>query len=386
MIAKARAIKHGINDLHYISGEAVSKRHPEMIHRVCDNLLPAGLDPMGIWQSMEMTMMQNTHIKNTSIRIELSPPKEYTRDFTIDDWKTLWKDFVKEFDRYEEASSPPTHTADSKYTVWLHKESKGQVPHLHGLVCRLDEQGRINNDHHIDRRAQFAAEQVAIKRGWVTAQDVSEERREEMSADCMAVLCSMPTWSWQDYVMRLQIMGYEMKEKRNKAGEVCGYGVKRGNIYFKASRLGDGHNLTASKIEATWQELHPVEETHEVRPHPLCYVKQKPDTIPVKIEADNEVFTRYVPDAAEQVFEQEFSDSDILNGPELTNLARAYFTFLLFPDITPSCGGGGPQSDLPWGRDPKEDDYDFAQRCAQKAAEKLGVRKNYKQRKRGLHL
>ena len=44
MIAKAKAISYGINDLRYITGESKHKKHPEKIYRVLDNLLPT--DPV----------------------------------------------------------------------------------------------------------------------------------------------------------------------------------------------------------------------------------------------------------------------------------------------------------------------------------------------------
>ena len=47
MIAKAKAISYGINDLRYITGESKHKKHPEKIYRVLDNLLPPDLDAMG---------------------------------------------------------------------------------------------------------------------------------------------------------------------------------------------------------------------------------------------------------------------------------------------------------------------------------------------------
>jgi hypothetical protein len=51
MIAKAKAISHGINDIRYITGESQHKKHPEKIYRVLDNLLPSEPDAMGIWNS-----------------------------------------------------------------------------------------------------------------------------------------------------------------------------------------------------------------------------------------------------------------------------------------------------------------------------------------------
>ena len=72
MIAKAKAISHGINDLRYITGESQHKKHPEKIYRVLDNLLHSELDAMGIWNSMQLTLSQHRSIKNSVIRIELS--------------------------------------------------------------------------------------------------------------------------------------------------------------------------------------------------------------------------------------------------------------------------------------------------------------------------
>lgn len=47
MIAKAKAISHGINAIRYITGESQYKKHPEKIYRVLDNLLPSQPDTMG---------------------------------------------------------------------------------------------------------------------------------------------------------------------------------------------------------------------------------------------------------------------------------------------------------------------------------------------------
>ena len=137
MIAKAKAIAHGINAIRYITGESMNKKHPEKIYRVLDNLLPSQLDTMGIWNSMQLTLSRFKPIKNSVIRIELSPSAEHTRFFDIEDWQKLWQDFAAEFDKQVytdkngKACSSPTHLANSKYTVWLHTESQGGVPHLH---------------------------------------------------------------------------------------------------------------------------------------------------------------------------------------------------------------------------------------------------------------
>lgn len=99
MIAKAKAISHGINGIRYITGESHNKKHPEKIHRIMDNLLPSHLDAMGIWNSMLFTLSEFKNMKNSVIRIELSPSAEHTRYFTPADWKDLWLEFLAEFDK-----------------------------------------------------------------------------------------------------------------------------------------------------------------------------------------------------------------------------------------------------------------------------------------------
>ena len=104
---------------------------------------------MGIWNSMQLTLSQHRPIKNSVIRIELSPSPEHTQFYDIEDWQNLWQDFAEEFDKQVitgkdgKGRSCPTNLANSKYSVWLHTESKGEVPHLHAAVCRLDEYGNI---------------------------------------------------------------------------------------------------------------------------------------------------------------------------------------------------------------------------------------------------
>ena len=193
MIAKAKAISHGINDLRYITGESQHKKHPEKIYRILDNLLSSEPDAMGIWNSMQLTLSQHRPIKNSVIRIELSPSPEHTQFYDIEDWQNLWQDFAEEFDKQVitgkdgKVRSYPTNLAGSKYSVWLHTESKGEVPHLHAAVCRLDENGNINNDHNIHLRAQRAAERVAKKRGWTTAAQIRNRNIPQVNRDCMEV-------------------------------------------------------------------------------------------------------------------------------------------------------------------------------------------------------
>lgn len=273
MIAKAKAVAHGIRAMLYVSGESRNKKHPEKITRICDNFMPQGLDATGIWTEMKFATMNHPNIRNNVIRMEISPAMEHTKNFTVNDWKQLWKDFAVAFDEQVirdkdgKTVSDNTNVSGSKSSVWLHEESKSGIPHLHAIVSRVDEDGNINNDHAIHLRAQRAAEKVALQRGWTTAMHVHEDNIPEVSADCIEVLRGMSSWSWEDYTRRLATKGYKLYQRKDKEGLIRGYVLIKGNAKYKASELGKGRNLTASHLRQTWERLHPEQvKQKEVEP------------------------------------------------------------------------------------------------------------------------
>ena len=171
MIAKAKAVAHGIRAMLYVSGESRNKKHPERITRICDNFMPQGMDATGIFTEMKFATMNHPNIKNNVIRMEISPAMEHTEDFTLDDWRKLWQDFAAAFDIQEirdkdgKVVSAQTNILGSKSSVWLHEESDSGIPHLHAIVSRVDEDGNINNDHAIHLRAQRRANSISSSFG-----------------------------------------------------------------------------------------------------------------------------------------------------------------------------------------------------------------------------
>lgn len=395
MIAKAKAISHGINAIRYITGESQNKKYPEKIHRILDNLLPSQPDAMGIWNSMQLTLSRFRPIKNSVIRIELSPSAEHTQFFDTEDWQQLWQDFVAEFDKQviigkdEKIRSYPTHLANSKYTVWLHTESEGGVPHLHAAVCRMDEDGNINNDHNIHLRAQRAAERVAKKRGWTTAAQVRNSHIHQVNQDCMEVLKSMQSWSWKEYKNALIGKGYTVHEREDGNGILRGYALVNGNTKYKASELGVGRNLMISKLPKTWEKIHykPQVSTlnntfkgsqteQNFKPSASAdygkYNTYHPDAVPYTLKHEGEEHHFYIPGKVLDCFNDEFDYRHTTNSQELTDMAVAIFVGLLeTPNVATGGGGGGSQSDLPW-RDKDEDDLLWARRCARAASRLLG--------------
>lgn len=243
MIEKAKSISHGINAIRYMSGESESKKHPEKIYHVCNQFLD-DKDAMGMWTMMNFAFMRKSNVKNNVIRLEISPSIEHTKDFSMSDWRNLWAEFVHEFDSQEihdangKLISGKTNLAGSMATVWLHKESKSGIPHLHAAVCRIDQDGRVNNDHAIHLRAQRAAEIIARKYGWTTACEIRDNNLKKVSEDCMNVLILMPRWLWNEYAFLLKNRWYDVRLRRDKEGIIRGYVLAKGNAKYKASELG----------------------------------------------------------------------------------------------------------------------------------------------------
>lgn len=394
MIGKSKSISHGINLLGYITGESKNKKHPELIYHIKDNLLPPGLDAMGIWEQIKLKTAPFQRIKNNVIRFEVSPPPEYVKDFTGKDWEKLWDDFLQEYDNYEhfdkktgKVDSPKTNIAGSIYSLWLHTESKSGIPHLHCAASRVDENNRINNDHMIHIRAQIAAERVARKRGWKTAKKVREKNIEKVGKDCMNILQKMQEWDMNNYFSMLRNMGYKVVTRPDKQGGIHGYALVMGTASYKASDLGKGRKLTVANLPKTWNALHPSGEnkistkTKQGEIKPVAKTQQVPahdysqwetGTVPYTIHHEGESYKYYLPEKVMNLFEDEYDYRTVSNSVELTNLAAAIFVELAALNQAPVIGGGGgSQSELPW-RDKDEDDMKWARRCMDAASRHLG--------------
>jgi len=396
MVANAASISHGINGIRYISGESINKKHPELIYHVKDNLLPCELDAMGIWDLMKA----NAPMKKNVIRMEISPAPEHTENFTMRDWQKLWDDFIREYDCIEltdengKVYSHKTNIANSIYTVWLHYESDSGIPHLHAAVCRKDCDGKTNNDHNIHIRAQEAAQNVALQRGWITAAEIHAMNAEKVADDLMDILRAMPSWSWQDYAARIRVKGYSIMIRPGKKG-VYGYSIGMGKATFKASELGTGRKLTASRIEDTWNRLHRQTEAKPKQPvrkagtQPVAPVISKPvatqdkqvtdymswreNTTRYELAHGGKISQFYIPKDVMQVFDDAFDYREVVNWKELTDMTVALFVGLTALDtVSTGSGGGGSSNDDNWRDRKDEEEIERARRCARAAASRLG--------------
>lgn len=402
MIAKATVISHGANAVRY----ATEKDKSEIIKL---NRLPDDIPSEGIWQRMvihqkrfEDRLNRYRHLKNNAIRIEVSPARDESEGWTHDDWERLANDFVQEFDavnlssRASRESAARTNLEGSQYVVALHRDSRSGIAHLHIVANRVDMEGNVNDAHFIYERAMEAAWRINIRRGWLTAEERSEQNRQQIAEDCLDVLRQMSKFDWEKYVQLLGRKGYIVNLKRDSKDIVRGYTVGKGNSVYKSSQLGTGRHLTPSKIEETWKSLQPVEQTaatkaagyseaaQETAPQQTSQsttnVAAQPTVQPDPIvHYDIEVADKHyqidIPEAANRAIADTLSlaDAEEFAASIVEMQKTAVLLFAGYVDaattMSESHGGGGSTPSFGWGRDKDEDEREWARRCARMAME-----------------
>lgn len=395
MIAKARAISHGANSMRYV----VNKDKADIIKL---HLLPDNVAAESLWSRMLLHQAKflgerSKTIKNNMIRIEVSPTSEETKGWTNTDWGKLADDFILEFDsidlseKTKRVKDKHTNLRNSQYVVSLHRDSKSGILHLHIDANRIDNDGNINNDHNIHIRAMAAANNIAKRKGWVQASDISKQNKQEITNACINVLRSMDRFDWNDYVERLKQKGYDVMLQKDSQDVVRGYSIKRGNSTYKSSSLGKGRNLMPSKIEATWKELHKEvlqKENADIDNHEKNTSEELQTAKNARCRNCNEFqsqslvhhsinwnYCDYEIDILSNVNDILMQDVSLPENnvfATINDLQRtAVLLFAGYLDaatqMSESTGGGGCTPDG-WGRDKDEDDLEWARRCAKKAS------------------
>ena len=407
MIAKAAVISHGANAVRYTT----EKDKAEIIKL---NLLPDDIPLEGIWQRMvihqkkfEAKLTRYRPLKNTAIRIEVSPARNESERWTHADWERLANDFVQEFDmvdmssRAARASAARTNLGGSQYVVALHCDSRSGIVHLHIVANRVDMEGRVNDAHFIYERAMEAARRINIQRGWLTAEERSEQNRQQIADDCLDVLRQMSRFDWEEYMRLLGRKGYVVKLTCDSSRQVRGYTIGKGNSIYKSSQLGLGRHLIPSKIGQTWTNLHSGKrsatteaagnlQTQETAPQQTSQsatnVAAQPyiDPVPIvhyDIEVEEKHYRVDIPKAADLAIANVLSFVDIeefaASMLEMQEIAILLFAGYIdaATSMAESHGGGGSTPSSGWGRDKDEDEREWVRRCARMAMEMIRPRR-----------
>lgn len=393
MIAKAAAVTHGSVTVRYSTEKDLSE-----IVKV--NCLPENLSASAIWSRMTLLQEQfreklnrTKHLKCTSLRIEVSPSREETVGWTLEDWRELADDFVREFDavdysgRTGRESSKSTNLKNTQYVAMLHHDSDSGILHLHIIANRIDMDGNVIDSHYVSERAKQAACVINERRGWVQPEEIHKERAVLVTQDCIAALKELDTFDWDAYKQKLEGKGYKVVFRLDEGGKIHGYSLNKGYIKYKSSELGHTRSLTPSRIQETWAKLHPVKEvrvpaekTQKPRPaaedvteRPAPVPKHVPAMVHQDITVEGQRYSLDIPEAVYVIFQKEAEVPENNSGTSREHvLHTAMLLFCEYVDgataLSQSCGGGSYPG-YGWGKDPKEDDWLWARRCLKKAKE-----------------
>ena len=381
MIARAKSIAHGGVSLGYITRQGTAQV-------VKLNHLPADASPQAIYGYMKLHQklreenLQCRPLKNNMIRMEISPSKEESEGWTLEDWKKLAEDFVQVFDRVrlpgeEGRKRSPCRLPNSQYIITLHTDSKSGIPHLHLDCNRVDMDNCLNSDHLIGIRAKKAAEEVNRLRNWKRTEDRFEENIARIKQDCLAVLSGMSAFSWGKYSAALEAKGYTVNLKMDASMVVRGYTVQSGNSVYKSSAISC--DLTPSRIQETWEKMRPENRYGQMTPKERVAFMLSNEGLnylfPFVITVDGKSYEQMIPGRVARVFAEESREVEqSFPREESNNISKT--AFLLFVNqvdaattFAQNCGGGGSAPDKDWGRDENEEDILWARRCFRKARE-----------------
>jgi hypothetical protein len=419
MIMLAKVGAYGGNAVRY----AMEKEKAKVVKV---NHLPEGLDATSIWYRMKHHCQLHQQDRTVGRKLErfmvsfvLSPSKEESKDFTMQDWADLQNESLEVLDSVGLLSKGFTEEVKTNFhgsmnVGALHSDSKSGTLHLHVDCCRVDLDGSTNDVHDIHKRAMMAAEIINMRHGWKQPQEIRDIRQQEIAEFCEYTLRNMERFDTDYYFKLLRMKGYEVTPKYDKQKKLVGYTIGKNASVFKVSAIG--RKFMASRLEDTWRKLHPQSVQSRLRPaipvntfvakpvrpvvpkttttqprvQPTPFVlppKPTPTNAVYDIKVGDETFKVEIPDVIKDLFINEAQvpeDNDIATIKDVSRVAMLLFVGYIdaATSMSESCGGGGgsaPSSG--WGKDNDEDERQYARRCLKMAHSMCKP----KPRRRGYH-
>lgn len=378
MIARARAVSHGNAYTTY----ATHKHNAEFVcseNFAGDMTVVASVaDFNDIWMqlkhSAENYMAKGKPVTRSIIVMEVSPTKDETRGWTLEQWADLAHHFISEMDKIQftdkngKVSAKRTDFANSKWLAMLHRDAKSGIPHMHFMISRFTIDGRINDTNLIGLKAMTVANSINESMGWKQPKEIGSEHRVEIKNEIYDILRCMGKFSWNSFILNLNNRGYKAEVRTDAQNRVISYTIQRGNSRYNASQIG--RHLTASRIEETWRHVHKnmdeekdkakinKDKTDGLRHHYFICEPLNPYSRIIRFELehsfyDNKEAERCVFDVSEKVIDtitSTFSELEDECEFVLDDVVKIgilmFFDLLTIPNTNDySLGGGGGGSD-----------------------------------------
>lgn len=226
-------------------------------------------------KQMELTQdLFDGRAKNLTAHIILSPSIEDGRKLTDNEWKEIANSFLEK-----------TKLEKNESVVFLHQDKEHR--HLHIVANRINEQGKIYRNGSELHMSQRVGNEIAAERGLKQAKEIMRERqqksetdlsigsvnkiRQDLKAAANEVKKDNGRFERWSYFQAIKKAGYEVKlffnnlkkkavelfkTQKEEMSNVTGYGVKKDEQYYSASKLGKDFTLKSlESIEVSKQQV-----------------------------------------------------------------------------------------------------------------------------------
>ena len=187
-----------------------------------------GETPIELFQEMKILQNLNQNATNKLISMVLSPHVDDGEKLSKKQLQNLTKEFLKELE---------IDTNQAQFIAFMHTEKRHR--HIHILLNRVDEKGKLLKDHHIGKKAQWSAYRVAEKNELVSAKQMRIEKirasesfefdsknlRKEMFRKHLNVMATKPN-TMEKYLSEMLKKEMKFIPTINKQGDLQGFRVR----------------------------------------------------------------------------------------------------------------------------------------------------------------
>ncbi len=231
MIGKAKSCNGGISIFNYVIKD--EKGHELLRNNLC------GETPVELLREMKIIQQLNQRATNKLFSMVLSPHIEDGQRLSKKELGEITQDFLKELE---------IDPDEAQFLAFVHTEK--QHKHIHILLNRVKTDGKLLPDHHIGKKAHWAAHRVAEKHGLVSAKQMRIDKAKALGAETnmnkdvkksvhlrhLEVISRRPL-SLDRYISQMANLGVQFIPVINKQGDLQGFRVKdkQTGLEFKAS-------------------------------------------------------------------------------------------------------------------------------------------------------
>lgn len=220
MIGKAKSCIGGFSLFNYVIDD---EKGTELLR---NNL--CGETPIELMREMQIVQNLNQKATNKLISMVLSPHVDDGEKLSKKQLQNLTKEFLKDLE---------IDVEKSQFIAFLHTEKRHR--HIHILLNRVDENGKLFQDHHIGKKAQWAAHRVAEKNGLISAKQIridkikeaesiktdSKNLRKEIYQKHLDVISSKPI-TMEKYITEMLKKNIKFIPTINKQGNLQGFRIR----------------------------------------------------------------------------------------------------------------------------------------------------------------